>query len=86
MDESDIETYFQDLADGGEAWRAMKVLILGNGRIGKTTLVKAITDFLKKSKFTKVLKAVQRGLAMKVMQKLSLFPRYNILINNLCTH
>jgi len=37
-----IDNYFKDYRDGREPWREMKVMVLGNGRIGKTTLVETI--------------------------------------------
>lgn len=40
----DIILLFKDLETEPDDWRGMKVIILGNGRIGKTTYV----NFLKK--------------------------------------
>ena len=37
-----IEQYFRDFSQGTAEWREMKLVVLGHGRIGKTTLVHAI--------------------------------------------
>ena len=42
LKKSDIRAYYQDFAEGSTEWRVIKALILGNGRIGKSTLAHVI--------------------------------------------
>ncbi len=41
-----MREYVKQLLSGSEKWRAMKMVILGNGRIGKTTLLDAFEHLL----------------------------------------
>ena len=47
--EEAVENFFKDYLAGSEEWREMKIMVLGHGRIGKTTLVHAV-QALKDSK------------------------------------
>jgi hypothetical protein len=40
---TEIKQFLADLVASPTEWRAMKILVLGNGQIGKTTLVKHIS-------------------------------------------
>lgn len=46
ISEGDIESVFQELIKSSEEWRALKLVVLGNGRIGKITLIRAIKQQL----------------------------------------
>lgn len=37
-----VENYFKDFLKGSSAWRILRILVFGHGRIGKTTLVTAL--------------------------------------------
>lgn len=37
-----IENYFKDFLQGAVEWRVLKILLFGNGCIGKTTLLTAL--------------------------------------------
>ena len=54
----DLQSYLRDLLEGTEEWREMKLLVLGHGRIGKTTLIQAIQKLTKSSGVVAVLKKV----------------------------
>jgi hypothetical protein len=41
-----MRKFLQELQRDYEEWRAMKLIVLGNGRIGKTTLLHTIRHFL----------------------------------------
>ncbi len=46
MREEEMRNYIKQLISGSEQWRAMKLVVLGNGRIGKTTLLRAFDRIL----------------------------------------
>ncbi len=54
MSKDDMRRFIQQLISTGEAWKAMKMIVLGNGRIGKTTLLEAFDDILHPNISTKV--------------------------------
>ncbi len=54
MKKDDIRKYIQQLISEGEEWKAIKMVVLGNGRIGKTTLLRAFDDILRPDQSTKV--------------------------------
>lgn len=42
----EIRDYLRKIMEGNEEWRAMKVVVLGNGKIGKSTLIYEIKKTL----------------------------------------
>jgi len=46
LEEEQIQPFLQQLMTSSEAWRAIKLVILGNGRIGKTTMLHAVRRIL----------------------------------------
>lgn len=46
IEKDDIGPFLLDLMKKSEEWRALKIVVLGNGRIGKTTLIKAVKGIL----------------------------------------
>lgn len=53
LQDNDIKEFLSQLMKSGEEFRAMKLVVLGNGRIGKTTLLHTIKKILDES-FDKV--------------------------------
>ncbi len=49
MTEEEIRRYIKQLMSNGEQWKAIKMVVLGNGRIGKTTLLRSIDQILSPS-------------------------------------
>jgi hypothetical protein len=47
----EIRDYLRECMEGTEEWRAMRIIVLGHGRIGKTTLICSIQDILVSSLF-----------------------------------
>ncbi len=54
MRQEQMRQYIQQLIASGEQWKSMKMVVLGNGRIGKTTLLQAFDDILHPDHPTKV--------------------------------
>ncbi len=46
MKEEEMRNFVEQLIAGSEQWKAMKLVVLGNGRIGKTTLLRAFDQLL----------------------------------------
>lgn len=46
IEQKHIESFLVDLMKKGEEWRSLKLVVLGNGQIGKTTLIRAIKQLL----------------------------------------
>ncbi len=46
MGKHEMKHYVKELIAGGEQRKAMKLVVLGNGRIGKTTLLRAFDKLL----------------------------------------
>lgn len=46
MEKRDVEPFLRDLMKKNEELRTMKIILLGNGRIGKITLVRAFKNIL----------------------------------------
>lgn len=46
MQEEDIQKFLQELKVKSEPWKTMKIVVLGHGRIGKTTLLAAIRKLI----------------------------------------
>ncbi len=46
LDRSKMRRFVQQLIASGEQWKSMKMVVLGNGRIGKTTLLNAFDEIL----------------------------------------
>ncbi len=46
MTTAEMQNYIEQLIAGSEQWRAMKLVVLGNGGIGKTTLLRAFDRLL----------------------------------------
>ena len=42
LNKFDIKPFLKDLMKNSEPWRAMKLVVLGNGRIGKTTMLHSL--------------------------------------------
>ncbi len=49
MSKEDMKEYLKQLMAEGEQWKAIKMVVLGNGRIGKTTLLHSIRQLLTSS-------------------------------------
>lgn len=49
MPYSEIIVFLKNLQHGSEPYRVMKLVVLGHGQIGKTTLLRAINNILKKT-------------------------------------
>ncbi len=49
MPKAEIKKYIQELMRDAEEWRAIKMVVVGNGRIGKTTLLHSVNDILNSS-------------------------------------
>jgi hypothetical protein len=47
LKKEEIKPFLQELKTASEEWKAMKLIILGKGRIGKTTTLHVIKDILK---------------------------------------
>ena len=41
-EQASIENYFEDFSKGSEEWKEMKIMVLGHGCIGKTSLINVI--------------------------------------------
>ncbi len=54
MKESEMRNYVQQLINESEPWKSIKMVVLGNGRIGKTTLLRAFDKLLSSSSSTQV--------------------------------
>lgn len=52
-----IELILEELKKSSEPWKKMKLVVLGHGRIGKTTLLKAVHNLLDPSVTHKVTKS-----------------------------
>ncbi len=46
MSKDEMKNYVEQLMKGSEQWKAMKMVVLGNGRIGKTTLLHSFDQIL----------------------------------------
>jgi len=46
MEKEKVQLFLQELVKNSEPWKVMKVVVLGHGRIGKTTLLCALHDIL----------------------------------------
>ncbi len=46
MSKDEMRTFISQLIQEGEQWKSMKMVVLGNGRIGKTTLLRAFDKLL----------------------------------------
>ncbi len=46
MSEKEMRTFISQLIQEGEQWKSMKMVVLGNGRIGKTTLLRTFDKLL----------------------------------------
>ncbi len=46
MDKDEMRAYVQQLMSEGEEWKAIKMIVLGHGRIGKTTLLHSIHQII----------------------------------------
>jgi polynucleotide 5'-kinase involved in rRNA processing len=49
IDKKDIRGFIEDLVKNSEEWRAMKLVVLGNGQIGKTTMLKVLKEIVTES-------------------------------------
>lgn len=47
MPKDQIRSFFKEFETKSEEWKAMKLVVLGNGRIGKSTLVHKLKDHVK---------------------------------------
>lgn len=57
----EMENFFFELQQGFEDWRAMKLVVIGHGKIGKTTLLHAIKKILKQDTSGKVVSNYKFG-------------------------
>ncbi len=46
MEKDEMRKYIDQLISDSEPWRAIKMVVLGNGRIGKTTLLRYIDKII----------------------------------------
>lgn len=46
MSEEEMRAFISQLIEEGEQWKSMKMVVLGNGRIGKTTLLRTFDQLL----------------------------------------
>lgn len=46
MSRDEMKKYVEVLVRDSESWKSIKLIVLGNGRIGKTTLLKAFNQIL----------------------------------------
>ncbi len=46
MNEGEIRSHITQLLQEGEEWKSIKLIVLGNGRIGKTTLLSTFDELL----------------------------------------
>ena len=49
-----IQPFLEDLMTKSEPWRAMKLVVLGNGQIGKTTMLHSLKQLVQTSEGSKV--------------------------------
>ncbi len=54
MNAASMRQYIQQLISGSEQWKAIKMVVLGNGRVGKTTLLRAFDGVLHPNQISKV--------------------------------
>ena len=52
--EDDLRQFLADLSQQAEKWNALKLVVLGHGEVGKTTLIHAAKQYLNASKFSQV--------------------------------
>lgn len=52
---AEMREFLLELRKGVEEWRALKLVVLGHGRIGKSTLVQALKDIIQVDSTAKVL-------------------------------
>lgn len=55
LDRNQIKALLEEVKKSSEPWNKMKLVVLGHGRIGKTTLLKAVHNLLDPSLQHKVL-------------------------------
>ncbi len=46
MTKDEMRQYIRQLVEGSEQWKAIKMVVLGNGKVGKTTLLRAFDTIL----------------------------------------
>ncbi len=46
MKDCEMREYVEQLISEGEQWKSLKMVVLGNGQIGKTTLLHAFNQLL----------------------------------------
>lgn len=46
LKQDEVEPFLRDVMTRSEPWNSLKLIILGHGRIGKTTLLHSIKDIL----------------------------------------
>jgi hypothetical protein len=49
LEQHEIRPFLIELIKSSEEWKAMKLIILGHGRIGKTTMLHVLKDILQRS-------------------------------------
>lgn len=66
----EIERTMYQLQDSSEEWRAIKLVVLGNGRIGKTTLLKALKQSLNIDTPRRVIKCYIENALLNISHKI----------------
>ncbi len=55
MKKDEMRMYVQQLIKDSEPWKSIKMVVLGDGKIGKTTLLRTFDKLLSPSRSTPVL-------------------------------
>lgn len=45
----EIESFLKEMIENSEQWKTMKLVVLGNGRIGKSTLLHRLREYVQES-------------------------------------
>ena len=59
--EEELRTFLNELKTQGEKWNALKLVVLGHGEVGKTTLIQAIKRVLDPSRLSRVSTILQHS-------------------------